>query len=68
MTVRMSLSGFGSDPVRLACLIETVPGLKMRYVGWEHHRDATWRFYDVEIDEEAVGKAELAELGKEAEP
>lgn len=68
MTVRMSLSGFGNDPVRLADLIGRVPGLKMRYVGWEHHRDATWRFYDVEIDEEAVKEAELKEIEKEAEP
>lgn len=68
MTVRMSLCGFGAEPMRLADLIRAVPGVKVAYVGWEHHRDATWRFYDVEIDEEAVGRAELAELGKEAEP
>lgn len=68
MTVRMSLCGFGAEPMRLADLIRAVPGVKVAYVGWEHQRDATWRFYDVEIDEEAVKEAELKEIEKEAEP
>ena len=68
MTVRITLFGEGDDPMLLAALIGEIHGVDVRALGIDRNGGTSWTFYDVEVDREAVRKAELTAIEREAEP
>lgn len=68
MTVRVSLGGRREEAALLASLMERIPGVSMREAFREPYDQFVWIHYDADVDAEAVRRAELEEIGKEAEP
>lgn len=68
MTVRVILAGRREEAALLASLMERMPGVSMHEVFREPCGEFIWRHFDADVDAEAVRRAELEEIGKEAEP
>lgn len=68
MTVRVILAGEMEETALLASLIKRIPGVSMKPAHIEPYCQTMWRHYNADVDEEAVRKAELKEIEKEAEP
>lgn len=68
MTVRVILAGRREEAALLASLMERMPGVSMREAFREPCGETVWMHYDADVDAEAVRRAELEEIGKEAEP
>lgn len=68
MTVRVVISGGREETALLASLVGAIPGVCMRPAFVEPHCETVWRHFDADVDMEAVRKACLEQMEREAEP